>query len=564
MTEASAPKPWTIETWRGRLGWLLAWGLLLALAFPPVNLWPLAHVALVPLTILALRGVPRARTLWMICAAGVLWWSIQLSWLMAVTAPGTVVLAIYLGFYPMAYAWLIARVPPRVPFALSVPTIWIGLEYLRGAILIEGFPWFGLGHSQPALLIQIADVVGAYGVGFVVAMGSGVVVDLLARPLVLPAGGTGRARRGLPLRVSLPAWGAALLVALTYGAWRLAQTDALRGDRLRVAVLQTNLRQSNKDSPSPSRRRENFGHLLSLIERAAAEKPALIVAPETMVPRPINGPTVKILPESARYRRGLEQAVSRHRIPLLVGAHAMTGWKAAPESGYVLAEDRYNCAFLMLPGGGEPQRYAKIHRVPFGEYLPWVDRLPALRQWLMSLTPYGHDYTLTPGESVTVFTLGGGEAKAAWSLATPICFEDVFGYLGRQMVWSPDGKRADVLINLTNDGWFDGTSQPWQHEQMARFRCVENRVPMARAVNTGVSGFFDSAGRPVGQVVVDGRRQGVAGTAVAELVRDPRWTFFALWGDLFGRICTILTAAAWVGPIAYKRWTSSKQTASEA
>ena len=100
---------------------------------------------------------------------------------------------------------------------------------------------------------------------------------------------------------------------------------------------------------------------------------------------------------------------------------------------------------------------------------------------------------------------------------------------------------AQVLVNLTNDGWYPGTSQAIQHERIARFRCVENRAPMARAVNRGVSGFIDSTGRAHDPVVVDGRRQMVAGVATADLHADARTTLFARVGDLFAQLCAVAT-----------------------
>jgi apolipoprotein N-acyltransferase len=107
----------------------------------------------------------------------------------------------------------------------------------------------------------------------------------------------------------------------------------------------------------------------------------------------------------------------------------------------------------------------------------------------------------------------------------------------RAMVWSAGRKRADALINISNDGWFAGTTQGAHHEQMARFRCVENRVPMARAVNTGISGFIDSTGRVTGRVTTNGQMQNVEGAATSEMRGDVRRTLFGVIGDSLPLAC---------------------------
>jgi len=103
------------------------------------------------------------------------------------------------------------------------------------------------------------------------------------------------------------------------------------------------------------------------------------------------------------------------------------------------------------------------------------------------------------------------------------------------------GKRCDVLINITNDGWFTGSSQGLQHFQIAVMRCIENRVPMARAVNTGVSGFIDSSGRVGPMVVVDGNIQQVDGFAVHTVMPDDRYTLFGTVGMIPVTLLTITT-----------------------
>jgi apolipoprotein N-acyltransferase len=190
-------------------------------------------------------------------------------------------------------------------------------------------------------------------------------------------------------------------------------------------------------------------------------------------------------------------------------------------------------------------RYDKIHLVPFGEYIPLRYAVPPLYRLFIHLGPHDYDYTVTPGdyENVTVFPVPkSGEMRRGAAFVTPICFEDadprlvarMFRWKGLQVEGLPH-KRADFIVNVTNDGWF---SQPQlsQHLQIAQFRSIENRVPTARSVNTGISGFIDSNGRIVQRLPAQ-----VAGTSVANLRLDDRVTVYTRFGDWFAALCTIVT-----------------------
>jgi apolipoprotein N-acyltransferase len=151
------------------------------------------------------------------------------------------------------------------------------------------------------------------------------------------------------------------------------------------------------------------------------------------------------------------------------------------------------------------------------------------------MSPYPEEYTLTAGspDALTVF-----ELKPDWRFVTAICFEDMDGELVRRM-FKPgvDGrKRANFIVNITNDGWFKYNEMP-QHLQAAIFRSIENRVPTARSVNTGISGFVDSLGRTRGLIPA-----GQEGTSIATLELDSRVTVYSRVGDLFAYACALITA----------------------
>jgi apolipoprotein N-acyltransferase len=546
-----------------QIGMLIAWGVLAGLAYPRANLWPLAHVALVPLTLVAVRGESLRRVVGLSYGMSLAWWCVMLAWLTQVTVVGQFFLCAYLAVYVPVYVVVVRAMARRlaVPLVVAAPLAWVACEFLRGWVM-TGFPWFMLGHSQPTAMIQIADAVGAYGVSFVVAMTSGLICDLFMNPLMMPI--AGRLRMGRVVLTSLVVWIMVMGGTLIYGAWRIAEAAVADDaptvcDVMRVAVVQTDVAQDNKLSPTPEAQAAWMGEAVALTEQAAESprRPHLIVWPETMVPRAINDDAVSIYdqldyPEAGEYRRTLEQLAAAHATPLLVGSPTAMQWREHEEDGqfYYRPHARYNSAYLFDATGRLAARYDKMHRVVFGEYIPFAD-WPWVQGLLIYLTPYDYNYSLRAGARIVVFEVPVNDRaetscpQETWRVAAPICFEDVVSYVCRQMVYGEDGgKRVDVLANLTNDGWYPGWAQGPQHEQIARFRCVENRVPMARAVNRGVSSFIDSGGRIVKRVEVDGRTQMVSGQAMASLRIDERTTLFGRLGDMFARVCTILTGLA--------------------
>jgi apolipoprotein N-acyltransferase len=537
---------WSIPRFSTQLLLLLLWAALWGLSYPWPNLWLLAHLALVPLTLVGLFSVRPGRMMLAVLLAGWAWWVIMLRWMIPVTDMGTIAVSLYKALYPFVYVNLLRLTyrHTRVPLTISVPILWTSLEYLRGQVLLSGFPWFYLGHSQPVVMIQVADLIGAPGVTFIVAMTSGLICDLLTKPLVKVSGWKGVS----PVRLCLPLWAVVMIGTLGYGVFRLAET--VDGPTIRIAVVQSNIPQSNKDSGRPGDDEAMFAQMLDLSESAMKDtsggggRPDLIIWPETMVPRAINDESIELFvnrvrrPDLARYRFELERFAREHKVAMVVGAHAMLNWREGRDGFH--ADYRYNSAYLIDPTGRVSDRYDKVHRVPFGEYIPWVDNFPELKKWMLSLTPYDHDYTLTPGNHFNRFSQ---EIRGrTWRFGVPICFEDVMSYVPRTMVYGElhVEKLADVLLNITNDGWFAGTSQSAQHEQIGRFRCVENRVAEARAVNTGVSGVLDSCGRLALRLWVDGKTTDVAGVATASVAYDPRVTLFGRIGDLFAVACTVV------------------------
>lgn len=601
--------------------------LLLALVFPWPGWWPVVFFALTPVGVLAVRSASAWRLAWVTWVVFFAWWVWMVSWLEPVTGPGWLAAAAALAVYSTAGVlivhWLGRRY--RLPLALTLPLGWVSLELIRATWPAGGFSWFLLGQALASVeagesagrLVQIADIFGVYGVSFVPAMVSGLLGDLLTRPLMQREGrGFRRIRRSIRWSVGLCAL--VLVASWAYGQWRITQYHQLSGIQApgpRIAVVQTNIAQSNKNRPTRESDQQIWDQLLALSKRAVDQKPKpdLIVWPETIVPAALNraaaqryawradqwaGRSAEAMRQS-RHAEAFQQMARRYDVPLAeLGAYRAAWLKQkasyrarvlrfARQSGVPLLVGasferrssgpgndpiKHNSVYFVKPGASPDAplpRYDKLHLVPFGEYVPWVEALGLKGWFLRVLTPYDHDYTLDRGDGPVVFDLaltrdggasGAGAGKDGGStgsvaqrvgLVTPICFEDADGALCSRMVHGPtSGKRAQVLVNLTNDGWFAGSDQPWQHLQLATLRSIENRVPTARSVNTGVSGFVDSLGRVRRLVETAGRSQDVKGLATHAVTLDTRRTWHATLGAWPAVGLALITGVLCLGGLA--------------
>lgn len=537
-----------------------ATAVLLTLAFPLPGWSFMAWFALVPVGVLAMR----TRKLWTLAWTSYLvffaWWALRVMWLKHVQPAAPFAMASVCALYFTLCLVALAAVQRRYKGAmtLTLPIFWCAQEIIRSVFPVGGFAWFTLAASQaawrpgqhPGYLVQSADLFGWVTVSFLVAMTSGLLVDLIARPLTKrrESGGV-RPRRTIVTAVLL--WGGCIGGALLYGHQRLAGAPVVGEAGVRSVVLgivQTNVPQSNKregnEAERIAQRREDFDRLIELSKASAADEPRpdLILWPETVVVRPINDEAADLAAAGAYnpavaeeilyYRDTVQQHADTTRIPLVVGSQAR---------GFASHDRSMNSALYVLPGAATWPRYSKMHRVPMGEYIPgppWVQDL-----FLKHISPYDYDYTVQPGEGIVIFETEVA-APPAMSVdtvpvrfATPICYEDAVADQCRKMVYGSTGqKRVDLLLNLTNDGWYPGSHQGFQHLQIAAVRCIENRVPMARSVNTGVSGLIDSSGRVGPLVMTGGQVQEVEGHVNVEVALDPRST-------LYGR----LRESVWVG-----------------
>jgi apolipoprotein N-acyltransferase len=507
---------------RRRAAWALSGlsGLLYFLSFPPVGANSAAWICLLP-WVVALRLYPAASAR-LSYLAGLCAWIPGLWFLSPVTIPGALVLAAYcaLFFVPAGLAWsgLLSRWTPQKPmlalrFVLGGAAFWCALESLRGW-LFTGFPWNGLGVSQweNYALIQIASLGGVEAVSFIVAaLNLGIAVSLIS---VFESVGTGGRRRMHP-ELYLPIL--MLSVAFTWGARELRRQMRVEREVFRVGVVQPLA--DNKWSQEQAD--ENYRVLGDSTELLRLQTPDLILWPETALPDELR--------RSASAGQLVRNLVDQGT-PILLGS---LDSEQIEEEG-VFEFRYYNSAFLVKPGGILAGEYRKRHLVMFGEYIPFGKLLPFLR----SLTPMPED--VSPGDKPGLMEMPLWDFK----LGLLICFEDLIPGLARDLVTGG----ARLIVNQTNDAWFDPLWGSRGHLANAVFRSVEQRRPMVRATNSGVSAWIDEKGVVRARIEDPlnpgpGARYRVRGSTVfaVELPKHPETTFFHRHPRAFVLTCWVLS-----------------------
>ena len=492
-------------------------GLALTAAFPDVDAGWLAWIALVPLLV-ALSGVGPKRAFRLGFLAGLSHFLTLTYWLVHtmgtygglpvfVSLPLLGLLAAYLALYPAACAAGLARwAPSPVATAALLPPLWVAMEYLR-ATLLTGFPWELLGYTQYArpTLIQIADLTGPYGVSALVAAGNGASFLLLAWAIGRRGPVPAVSGRAAALAVGV---GLGLLAAtIGYGRIRLQWTDDRIADAptLRTAVVQGNIDQKIKWDPAF---RDATVEKYLRLTRAAPDGPELVVWPETATPFYFG--------HDYEMTRIVKDGVRR------TGAWLLTGSPAFERAGETLRF--HNSAYLLAPTGKRKGRYDKVHLVPYGEYVPLKRFFP----FIGKIVEHVGDFK--PG------TRGDTLKADRGRIGVLICYEIIFPELARAAA----KKGAVLLTNLTNDAWYGRTSAPYQHFSMAVFRAAETKRALARAANTGISGFIDPAGRVGATTPLF-----VSAVRTAELPLLTARTVYTRIGDLFAIVC--LTGVAGFG-----------------
>ncbi len=441
-------------------------GILLILNFPGWNLGHLAWLSLVPFLFALKNCQTREQALKCGFTAGIIFFALSLHWLIYVSAFGWV----FLSFLETAFLMLFALAvhEGRNIRKLFLRIFWIGLcwtatEFMRAEVPVWGLGWNLLAYSQADhfIILQSANTVGAYGLGFIIAFVNASLCEMLS--CFLPAGATGASKESASsVRIIvgffvLQAIIFAMIIA--HGFYHLTPPKKSSGN-IRVALIQGNIPQDLKWNYEV---REKILEIYSkLTELSSFDQPDLIVWPEAAYPGYFNRDA-----DAGK----IQDLIKKIGIPALIGSPHLETQDIA-----------FNSAYLLDAAGAIKGRYDKQFLVPFGEYVP----MGFVLGWLKPLAYSLGVSDFSAGKKFTVFNLMNGDV----SFSVLICFEDTFPGLARNFV----DRGARFLAVITNDAWFGPTSAPHQHLQASIFRAVENGVPVVRAANTGVSAFSSAKG----------------------------------------------------------------------
>ncbi len=551
-----------------RLWWLCILGspLLLAASFAPLKFAWFAWIApLGWLHVIEAQPAIQRRHVFMLWISGCVFWllnlhSIRLAFWALIF--GWLALSLYLAVYIPFFviATRVLRNVWRWPLWLAAPTTWVGFEVVR-SFMITGYAASQLGHTQVrwTTLIQIADQLGGYGVSFLVML-----VSVAVYQLVIGI----RERRLNSARLPVCLASLAITLTLIYGYNRLQEAKVLANQPplLRVALIQENT-PTMFDAQAEERSAQAWVRYKDTTAEAAKAygQLDLVVWPESTftagVPWMDFGKLEKLPPQLTQSNMDLDffnqrteqmrsefgwkvnavlAAAKSQSMPAesaipaateLTGPHLLVGCDALKIDSTQI--NSFNSAIWIAPSGQYMDRYDKMHLVMFGEYIP-------LGAWLQFLADAFGVGSLTPGTEVKCFEIAGTK------LAPSICFETMLPELisWQQRELKKRGTDAHVLVNVTNDSWFRGTSMLDHHLDCAVFCAVENRRPLLVAANTGLTAAIDGAGN-IEKVTQRLERA----TVLAEPKLDSRWGLVQSYGYPVAWAASVIAVIALLQPL---------------
>jgi apolipoprotein N-acyltransferase len=531
-------------------------GVLQILPFPiagPTPLWRTAFcwIALLPL-LWALLGntktrnpltLPQAALLGYLC--GFIWylgncyWIYQTMYLYGglakpIAAGILILFCLYLGLYHALFGALIAAFDRRFgrqTALILVPFAWVAVELARARI--TGLPWDLLGIAQVdnPLLTRLAPWTGAYGLSFVIAA-----VNALWLIRI-------RVRERRYTRPVLTIVGVVIIVLYVLGL-RFIENPQASSTTATATLVQENLEVGAVNTgPQPST--QQFLESFSYLSRYPSPRfllgiPELPETPSVYLIRKQSDPTADdattaptptdliVWPEAPsgfftsdpNFRQRMNDLAASSQALLIIGS---IGIDPNPEPQRDRPYFKYDSAAIFTPDGGYQARYDKIHLVPWGEYIPFKN----LFFFASKLTAGAGD--MDRGSTRTVFSFRGH------TYGTFVCYESIFGDEVRQFVKNG----AQVLVNISDDGWYGDTSAGWQHLNMVRMRAIENHRWILRSTNTGVTAAIN----PYGRVTAAAPRHQRTSIRV-HFAYEQGLTFYTAHGDIFAYACALVTTLA--------------------
>jgi len=403
-------------------------------------------------------------------------------------------LSLYLALYIAFFALILIGFRQTRLSAFFGASIWVSLEYARAHIL-TGFPWCLLGYTQyPRLsLIQISDIVGVYGISFIIVLVNLVIYHLLSNS---------KSRKSLLAEAIFTSCIIGSIFLYGYNSIRAKADINLNEKEIKTIIAQGNIDQSLKwDTDFQEKTLEIYK---KLSEKSVVFKPQIIIWPETAFP--------SFFQDTSYLSDEVYQTAKVVDSYILFGSPAYKKNKDTIlffNRAYLVSEDKI------------VDYYDKVHLVPFGEYVPLKKYIPFIHRLVPSAGDFFSGMKIKPIHA------------PEFQMGILICFESIFPDISRKLVL----EGAEFLVNLTNDAWFGQTSAPYQHLSMAVFRCIENGLPMARAANTGISAFI----LPDGRIIKKSR------IFVRELLQHKielkrNKTFYSHFGDIFAILIMFITS----------------------
>ena len=496
-------------------------GLMVAALVPPFSYAGLAWLCLIPLLIAlwTLKGKHRAKKGFLIgYLVGVISFGIQVSWLSTVSWLGPIVLASYLALFFGAFGafaatlgnpWNRSEEISESPFrnlftAFTHATVWAGLEWLRGW-LFTGFGWNGLGIAfhETLVISQAADLLGVAGLSLMLVFFQCVLVQVACRQKKTASDGIRRPRWDFTASVL----GVGLLIA--YGLLRIAGESGKESIPLKSLLIQLNIPHEGATVLWPAEQvhmgyeDETLG-ALETIAKADEEKLKAAIGKSDEGEIELSTPDWVLWPETALTGRiirtdtgewgswrenidTIERVREGGMFDLIYGVVEIEG--EAREDGLYQKENAkiYN-SIAIQNAEGDLDTYRKRHLVIFGETIPFVESIPLLKKIYEQQAGAEYNGSFTSGSSLDPlpYKLKGKDI----GIIPAVCFEDTVPRLTRKFVRNT----PQIIVNLTNDGWFKESPAAAQHFANARFRAIELRRPMLRCANTGVSAAIDTIG----------------------------------------------------------------------
>ncbi|MEE8478982.1 MAG: apolipoprotein N-acyltransferase [Candidatus Neomarinimicrobiota bacterium] len=482
-------------------------GVLVGLSYPPWHLGFLAWFGFIPL-IHVLLNIKPGQTVILAFLASITTNLISLHWIGFNSGAGflpvfasLVGAILYLGIFWSGLGYFVSFIEERSSKGLIVlPFAWVAMELIR-SIGALGFPWIILGLTQTEYLplIQVADITGSYGISFwVVLINIGFYLVIISKD-----------KRKYLIITSL-----IFVLGFGFGLIRINTINFVNTEPVSIAITQPNINPDEKwESES---REENFALMYGLLDSALNLNPDLVLWPESAVPA--------YLRLSSHRRRPITEKLIKFNIPLLSG----TVDRIIDKNG----DKKYYNSTIFIKPDGSLKMYNKVHLVPFAEYIPLSEKFPYLKELNFGQGNFSH------GTEYTVFKLD------SIAFSNIICYESSIPKIVKGFVKNG----AQFITIQANDGWLGKSAGPYQHFELAKLRAIENRVPIVRCANTGISGVINPLGIEQHRIPL-----GKKSILIANILPAQNLTFYTKYGEVFAILCIIISliifTSVWINRI---------------